>query len=105
MLFVSHGATPWQEECAICHPQLVWNIHGNMDGTDALAATVGPQCCRRDNFFAQHSSDCILASLAFKIKKKHSQSKTPNLENPCSTYVLLRFYLFSTYFRPKSTYN
>ena len=39
------------------------------------------------------------------LKKKHSQSKAPNLENLCSTYVLLMFYLFSTYFRPKSTYN
>jgi hypothetical protein len=28
------------------------------------------------------------------LKKQHSQNKTPNLENPCSTYVLLIFDLF-----------
>ena len=66
MLFVCHGATPWQKECAICHPQLVWNIHGNMDGITIIDGSDGKPH-RLDNFFAQHSSDCISASLAFKL--------------------------------------
>ena len=97
MLFVSHGATPWQEECAICHPQLVWNIHGNMDGITIIDGSDGKPH-RLDNFFAQHSSDCILASLAFKLKKKAFTEQNPKSRKPmfylCSTYVLLIFDLF-----------
>jgi hypothetical protein len=97
MLFVCHGATPWQKECAICHPQLVWNIHGNMDGITIIDGSDGKPH-RLDNFFAQHSSDCILASLAFKLKKKTFTEQSPKSRKPmfylCSTYVLLIFDLF-----------